>query len=133
MAKWTARGINIGPTVFCGETRGHRLIGDVPEDLGGHNAGAMPPEWMVPALACCMGTVIALACRERGVPYEGMTLDVECDDIEDEHRLDNFKLTINMPEELDEHMREVVVAAERNCRVANTLMNGAQVEISVAD
>jgi len=132
VAKWTARATNIGPTAFSGEIRGHRITGDVPEELGGHNAGALPPEWLPTALAGCMGTVIALACRERGVPYDGMTVEVECDDITDEHRLANFKMKITMPETLTEHDRQVVVAAESLCRVRNTLMHGAEVTVEVA-
>lgn len=129
MEKWISESVNIGSAVFCGRTRSHNLFTDVPGALGGNDFGPMPPELLLPALANCMGTVIALACEARGVPCQGMKLRVEAEVIEDEHRLDNFRLEIQIPEELDEAGRRVVRAAEDLCKVAGTLRHGAHVEI----
>ena len=33
MSKWVSTAVNVGPTLFAAEVRGHRLFGDVPEAL----------------------------------------------------------------------------------------------------
>jgi uncharacterized OsmC-like protein len=132
MDKWTGKTINVGPTVFSANVRGHSVFHDVPEDLGGDDTQMMPPESILTALGNCMATVIALTCENKGVPYQGMTVDIEADVVDDE-RLDNFKLTINMPEELDENQKRIVDDAESLCKVRNTLINGASVDVTIAD
>ena len=133
MAEWVETSVNVGPTVFYGEIRGHRTWADVPADLGGHDAAPMPPETLLTALGNCMGMVIALSCKAHGVPYEGMRLDVAAEVVDKENRLDNFRLTIHMPGELDEHGRKVVEAAQKLCKVGNTLMHGVKLETTIAE
>ncbi len=127
--KWTSASVNIGPTVFVGETRGHRIFGDVPPALGGHDAAMIPPEGLLVVLGNCMGMEIALACKNKGVPYEGMRLEVEADWDEEVHFLDNFRMKILMPETLDERGRRTVEAAAKLCTIRNTLMRGAKVDL----
>lgn len=127
--KWTSASVNIGPTVFVGETRGHKIFGDVPPALGGHDAAMIPPEGLLVVLGNCMGMEIALACKNKGVPYEGMRLEVEADWDEEVHFLDNFRMKILMPETLDERGRRTVEAAAKLCTIRNTLMRGAKVDL----
>jgi uncharacterized OsmC-like protein len=127
--KWTAASVNIGPTVFAGDARGHKLFGDVPPALGGHDAAMIPPEGVLVVLANCMGMEIALACKNKGIPYEGMRLEVEADWDEEVHFLENFRLKILMPETLDERGRRTVEAAAKMCTTRNTLMRGTTVEV----
>ena len=128
--KWMSTSVNVGPTLFAGEARGHRLFADVPPALGGHDAAMIPPEGVLVVLANCMGMEIALACKNKGIPYEGMRLEVEAEWDEKEHFLSNFKMKIIMPEELDERGRRTVEAGAKMCTVRNTLMRGAEVEMS---
>jgi uncharacterized OsmC-like protein len=61
-----------------------------------------------------------------------MALDVEAEWDEKEHFLHDFKLTIHMPEALDERTRRTVEAGVKLCTVRNTLMRGAQVDLEIA-
>ena len=121
--------VNIGPTVFVGEIRGHKLFGDVPPDLGGHDAAMIPPEGLLVVLGNCMGMEIALACKNKGLPYENMRLEVEAEWDEKEHFLSNFKMKIIMPQELDERGRRTVEAGAKLCTIRNTLLRGAEVAL----
>jgi len=131
MVKWVSRSVNIGPTVFAGEIRGHKIFGDVPEALGGHDMAMIPPEGLLVVLGNCMGMEIALACKNKGVPYEGMTVEVEGEWDPEEHFLSNLRLWVKMPEDLDERGRRTVEAAVKMCTIRNTLMRGAQVEVNL--
>ena len=131
MAKWTAKSVNVGPTFFVGETMGHKLCADVPPALGGHDMAMIPPMGLLVVLGNCMGLEVALACNNKGVPYEGMTLDVEADWDEQVHVLSNFKLKITMPEPMDERTRRTVEAGAKLCTTRNTFMRGAEVELEI--
>ena len=131
MSQWVSTAVNVGPTVFSAEVRGHRLFGDVPEAAGGHDTAMIPPEGILAVLANCMGMEIALACKNKGLPYEGLTVEVEADWDEEAHFLSNFELKITMPEELDERTRRTVEAGAKMCTTRNTFMRGAEVDLEI--
>lgn len=133
MDQWQSRSVCVGPTILCANVRGHEWFGDVPAAIGGHDTAMIPPEGLLAALGNCMGMVIALTCQARGVPYEGMTLEVTADVIEEEKRLDNFRLTIRMPQALDDKGRRAVEIGESLCKVRGTLLHGAKVEVVLAE
>jgi putative redox protein len=133
MSKWISRSINLGPTLMYGRIRDHRLFGDLPEKLGGSDAAMEPSEGLLIALGNCMGMVIAAACEARQVPYQGMILDVEAEVVDEDYRLDNFRLTIHMPGPVDDRTRRAVAAGERLCKVHNTLRHGASVQVELKE
>ena len=130
--KWMSASVNIGPTVFAGEARGHRLFADVPPALGGHDAAMIPPEGVLVVLGNCMGMEIALACKNKDIAYAGMTLDVAAEWDEQEHFLSAFKMTIRMPDNMDERARRTVEAGAKLCTIRNTLLRGAQVDLDIS-
>ncbi len=133
MATWSARAINIGPIAFAGQVRGHHHVYDVPNAEGGDDVAPMPPEALLSALGSCMGMVVALVCQARDISYEGMHVQVEADVNEDENRLENFRMTIHMPEKLSDKQRRAVENAEALCKVRNTLLAATEVQVEIAD
>ena len=59
--------------------RGHHLIVDSPPPLGGPNEELNPLDILLASLATCGTFVIETAARERSIPLESVTLDVEGD------------------------------------------------------
>ena len=131
MAKWMSHSVNVGPTFFAGETMGHKLYADVPPALGGNDMAMIPPMGLLVVLGNCMGMEIALACKNKGIAYAGMTLDVEAEWDEQEHFLSAFKMTIRMPAGMDERTRRTVEAGAKMCTIRNTLLRGAQVDLDI--
>ncbi|HEY3396191.1 MAG TPA: OsmC family protein [Armatimonadota bacterium] len=119
---------NAGATVFCAETRGHNLFCDIPSAMGGTDTAMTPVEALLGALGNCLGTVIALVCQNKGLVYEGLSVDVAANYDPDAHRIDDFVVTVHMPGPIDEATRRAVEAAEPLCNVHNTLTHGAQVK-----
>lgn len=123
---------NVGPTIMCAKVRGHSCFTDLPEDMGGTDTAPLPPETLCAALANCIGMVVTITCREEGIPYEGLTVDVEAEPNDEQNKLDNFKVTITMPEELTAEQRATVEQAQAESKVRGTVMAGANVEVTVA-
>ncbi|MGM0492630.1 MAG: OsmC family protein [Armatimonadota bacterium] len=123
---------NVGPTIMCAKVRGHSCFTDLPEDMGGTDTAPLPPETLCAALANCIGMVVTITCREEGIPYEGLTVDVEAEPNDEQNKLDNFKVTITMPQELTAEQRATVEQAQAESKVRGTVMAGANVEVTVA-
>lgn len=119
---------NTRDTVFCAEARGYQLYCDAPSSMGGTDAAMVPPESLLAALGNCLGVVVALTCKNKGIPYEGMTVTVTADAVDGGKRLDNFRVEVKMPQELDERQRRIVEGAKELCKVGHTLAHGAKVE-----
>lgn len=132
MAKWISQSVNVGPTFFAAEVAGHKLYGDVPPAAGGHDLAMIPPMGLLAVLGNCMGMEIALACKNKGIPYEGMTLDVQAEWDEQIHFLSNFQVKITMPPGMDERARRTVEAGIKLCTIRNTLVRGAEVTVDVS-
>lgn len=132
MAKMTATATNVGPTIMCAKVRGHSCFTDLPEDMGGTDTAALPPETLCAALANCIGMVVSITCAEEGIPFRGMTVDVEAEPNDDESKLDNFKVTITMPEDLTDEQRAIVENAQAQSKVRGTVMAGSNVEVTIA-
>ena len=119
---------NVAPTVFEAEARGHKTVCDVPPALNGSDTAMLPPETLLAALGNCLGMVIALTCRAKGIPYEGMVVTTTADAVDGGSRLDNFRVEVQMPGELDARARRLVESAKELCKVGHTLAHGAKVE-----
>ncbi len=132
MANMKANAKNVGPTIMCAKVRGHSCFTDLPEDMGGTDTAPLPPETLCAALANCIGMVVTITCREEGIPYEGLTVDVEAEPNDEQNKLDNFKVTITMPQELTAEQRATVEQAQAESKVRGTVMAGANVEVTVA-
>jgi uncharacterized OsmC-like protein len=125
--------VNVGPTIFAGDIRGHKIYGDVGTEYGGHDVAMMPSEGLLVVFGNCLGMEIALACRNKGIPYEGMTVEVEADYEEERHWMDNFRVTVYMPTALDERTRRTVQAGAGLCTVHNTLLRHPQIAVTIAE
>ncbi len=119
---------NVGKTRFCGEARGHTSYCDVVPEMGGEDSGMLPPESLLASLGNCLGLAVALTCKSKGIPYEGMEVKVTADLVEEGKRLDNFRVEVKMPQPLDDRQRAIVESAKNLCKVGLTLAHGASVE-----
>ncbi len=131
MAKMKATATNVGPTIMCADVRGHSYFTDLPEDMGGYDTAALPPETLCAALANCIGMIVTITCREEGIPCEGMTVEVEAEPDDERNQLDNFVVTVTMPEELSERQHAIVQEAQAQSKVRGTVMSGADVDVTV--
>lgn len=132
MEKMAANSMSVGGTIVCAKVRGHSQFTDLPEEMGGTDTAALPPETLCAALANCIGMVVLLTCAEKNIPHVGMTVDVEADVNDEQQRLDNFKVNITMPQELTDEQRAIVEDAPNESKVRGTIVSGAAVEITVA-
>lgn len=124
---------NVGPTVFATKVRGHEIIADLPAEKGGSDVAPLPPEIFLAALAECFGMVALIHCRDRGIPYEGMSVTVSAENSVDdgqEHWTD-MTLHCEFPEELSKQRLDAIMRhTKAACSVRGTITMGAKVEVT---
>ena len=65
-----------GDSKFVAEARGHRLVMDDPEAMGGEDDGAMPVEYLLAAWTGCLNATVRAVAPEFDLDVEGVEVEV---------------------------------------------------------
>ena len=124
---------NVGPALFCADVDGLKMFADAPPSYGGNGTTMTPPQAQVATLANCVGIVIAVACKNKGIDYEGMSVEATATMDTEHHCLSEFNVEIRMPGEVTERMRRAVDAAHEMCAIGNTMCSANTVNVRLAE
>jgi putative redox protein len=119
-----------GGVKFATQIRGHRLIVDQPLGVGA-DEGPTPIELLGASLGACVALYVQQFCETRGLPYEGMTVEVQQLGARNPGRIGKFEVQVRLPEALPAQYGEMLERVARNCPAHNTLAHGAEVEVRV--
>lgn len=110
----------------------HSVKIDVPESMGGHNRGPIPPQLFIASLGSCIGAFVVAYCREHGLDAAGMTVDFEFDKADNPVRLTNLKAIVNLPQAEIGRKEEVLRRVAEHCPVHETIraFEGMEIEIN---
>ena len=61
------------------QASGHNMIIDQPQAGGGQNAGPNPMEYLLLALAGCLGTIAAIIANQERIQLDGFNVSIEGD------------------------------------------------------
>lgn len=120
-----------GGVRFAAQVRSHRMIVDQPEGAGGDDAGPMPIELLGVSLGTCIALYAQQFCQVRGLPYEGLRVELEQHGARNPGRVGEFVVRVQLPHELPAQYAESFERAIRSCPAHNTLAHGATVTIQV--
>jgi putative redox protein len=118
---------------FEAETRGLKILCDQPVENGGENAGMTPPEFLLASLGTCAGYYALQYLIARKLATEGLSVQVSAGKASQPARMDDFKITIDVPGLDDPRHREGVVRAAKNCLIHNTLSHHPLIELTLAN
>jgi putative redox protein len=116
------------------DVRGFQVRADQPEDKGGTNTGPKPSEMFLACLALCFGHVVVVHCRDRGIPYEGMSITVSGEKMEADGQQfwGNLRIHLHLPEQLPQsRVRAILRHAEKACSVGGTVTRPGHIEHTV--
>ena len=124
---------HLGAVQFEIKARQHTIACDQPPENGGFDEGMTPPELLLASLASCAGFYAAQYLRKLKLATEGTRVRVLADKAKDPARLDNFRIEIETPLELNVQHRQGVERAVHHCLIHNTLLSPPKIAIEVKE
>lgn len=118
-----------GGLKFEARIRRHRLLVDQPAGGGGEDSAPMPLELLGASLGTCVALYVQQFCQARGLPYEGMR--VEVDPHAAQGRIGRFDVRVVMPEPLPPQYAQLLERVARSCPAHNTLGHGAEIAVDI--
>ena len=119
---------HLGGARFAADIRGHRLIVDQPAPTGDDSA-PMPLELLGASLGTCVALYVQRFLASRGLPYDGMRVEVGQRGAANPGRIGEFIVRVVLAEPLPPHHAELLERVARSCPAHNTLAHGAGIDI----
>lgn len=116
---------------FSVQPRGHRIICDQPMESGGTDAGMTPPELLLASLGACASYYAVEYLRTRKLANGGVSVSVTAEKLKGPARIGSFHVRLDSPVHLTPEQRQGLMHSIEHCLVKNTLLNPAQIEVSI--
>jgi uncharacterized OsmC-like protein len=120
-----------GGVKFAAQIRSHRVLVDQSVRGGGEDAGPAPIELLGASLGTCVALYVQQFCAARGLPYDGLRVEVEQYGAVNPGRVGEFVVRVLLGHELPEPYAELLDRVARSCPAHNTLTHGAEVTVLI--
>ncbi|MGH7615620.1 MAG: OsmC family protein [Gemmatimonadaceae bacterium] len=121
-----------GGVRFAAQVRTHRVVVDQPHRGGGSDTAPSPIELLAVSLGTCIAYYVQQFCHARGLPYEGLRVEVDQEGASSPSRIAKFTARVAIPADLPPQARALIERVVRSCPAHNTLALGAEVAVSIA-
>jgi len=112
--------ISIGP---------HTLYSDVSVELGGAGSAPEPHDLFDAALGACKALTLALYAKQRGLPLEGLDVQLSRDDSQERQGIYRLNVELTLHGALDDAQRQQLLRVADKCPI-HKLMTSSEVQVS---
>jgi uncharacterized OsmC-like protein len=120
-----------GGVRFAAQVRSHRVLVDQPHRAGGDDSAPSPIELLGAALGTCVAYYVQQFCSTRGLPYDGLRVEVEQRPASSPARTGRFVVHVSVPPHTPPQYVPLIERVARSCPAHNTLSLGAEVSITI--
>jgi uncharacterized OsmC-like protein len=120
-----------GDMLFESKLGDHSVTIDVPASMGGADRGPTPPELFIASLGSCVGAFVANYCRQADINAEDMTIDVSFEKADSPTRLENLKVTVNLPNDFCGNREKALKRAAEHCPVHETISTVKDIQFEI--
>lgn len=99
------------------ELSGSELTTAAPLDNQGDGSSFSPTDLLASSLGSCIVTVMGIAARNHGIPFENVRFRIEKNMVSRPRRIASLPMTVTMPPGLTPGQREILERAGRHCPV----------------
>ena len=107
----------------------HLLHTDVPAEFGGEASGPEPHDLFDAALGTCKALTLMLYAKQKGLPLEGLDVQVQRDDSEERQGIYRLNVELQLHGALDDAQRQQLLRIADKCPV-HKLMTSAEVQVA---
>ena len=122
---------HLGAVQFEVKARQHAIACDQPAENGGFDEGMTPPELLLASLGSCAGFYAAAYLRKHKLAENGTRVKVSAEKAKDPARMDQFRIEVEVPVDLDEKHRAGIDAAVHHCLIHNTLLHPPSIALQI--
>lgn len=122
----------VGGEAYEIAVRGHRIVVDQPETVGGDDTAPTPTELLVASLASCVAFYAGRYLTRHGYDRTGLTVTADFDMAADRPaRVGAIRVSIKAPTDLPDERQPAFLAVARGCTVHNTLNKAPEVDVEL--
>ena len=122
---------HLGAVQFEIKARQHTIVSDQPAEVGGFDEGMTPPELLLASLGSCAAFYAAQYLKKYKLATEGTVVRVTAEKAKDPARLENFRITLEIPVELGPKDLEGVEQSVHHCLIHNTLLHPPKISLEI--
>ena len=122
---------HLGGVQFEIKARQHSIVCDQPPENGGYDEGMTPPELLLASLGSCACFYAAMYLKKHKLAIEGTRVQVTAEKAKAPARLEDFRITVEVPTEFSEDHRRGIEEAVHQCLIHNTLLNPPKIGLEV--
>ncbi len=115
-----------------GGVGGHAVVVDAAPEDGGAGTALSAPQLFAAAVGACMLEFVANSCRLRGIQFERLSLELECEELERPRRVGALEATIHIEPEPPEDVKRRLVGVAKHATLVNTLARPPEVAVRFA-
>ena len=117
---------------FTATTRGYTAVaGKGDPDKGGED-GMFPGELFIASLGMCIGAYVVSYCRNHGLSYEGMTIEMLRETADNPRRVKRVEVRVRMPSALSEKDRQILLRVADRCYVTQSIVGGMEIDVAIS-
>jgi putative redox protein len=122
---------HLGAVQFRIKAREHTIECDQPVENGGFDEGMTPPELLLASLGACAGFYATQNLKKYKLAPEGTIVHVTADKAKDPARLDNFRISVEVPAPLTCEQHSGIEMAVKHCLIHNTLLHPPRITFAI--
>ena len=107
----------------------HELFADVDASVGGENSAPDPHDLLDSSLAACTAITLSMYAKRRGMPLEGINIDIERDASKEKTGEYNLALSIQFVGGLSDEQKQQLLGIVEKCPI-HKLLSHATINIS---
>ena len=121
----------LGAKQFEIQARQHRVVSDQPAENGGDDEGMTPPELLLASLGSCAAYYAVDYLTRNQLETSGTKVKVIAEKVNGPFRVDNFKIEVDVPGELNPDQLRGVDEAVHRCLIHNTLLHPPEIQVEI--
>jgi len=101
----------------------HRVVTDVPAEMGGHDRGLEPAQLFVVSLGSCVAALVQAYCEHHDVDARDLRVDVDFEKVSQPSKLRDIRVRIAVPHAdlTSERLRTILQRVAEHCPVHETI------------
>ncbi len=108
--------------------KGFTIPTDQPENSGGTETAPSPFDLFIASLGTCAGFYVNQFCRDRGIPTDGLKLQIFTEKNPGKKIIDRVRIEIQLPPTFPDKYKKAVVKASETCTVKKQLQDPPEIE-----